>query len=78
MVFFTPFALNLLGFKINSVDNAAVVNVGPVQYIDQFTSYKRNQGFGELNGDLSPINIPIDYLMDPDVSDSPSVKNSIV
>lgn len=78
MVFFTPFALNLLGFKINSVDNAAVVNVGPVQYIDQFTSYKRNQGFGELNGDLSPINIPIDYLMDPDISDSATVKNSII
>jgi len=77
-VFFTPFALNLLGFKINSVDNAAVVNVGPVQYIDQFTSYKRNQGFGELNGDLSPINIPIDYLMDPDISDSATVKNSII
>ncbi len=78
MVFFTPFALNLLGFKINSIDNASVVNVGPVQYIDQFTSYKRNQGFGELNGDLSPINIPIDYLIDTDVSDSASVKNSII
>jgi len=78
MVFFTPFALNLLASKINSVDNNSIVNVGPVQFIDQFTSYKRNQGFGEQNGDLSPINIPIDYLIDPDVSDSPSVKNSIV
>ncbi|MBS4174736.1 spore germination protein [Bacillus sp. FJAT-49736] len=77
-MFFTPFALNLLGFKINSIDNASVVNVGPVQYIDQFTSYKRNQGFGELNGDLSPITIPIDYLLDPDISDSASIKNSIV
>lgn len=78
MVFFTPFALNLLGFKVNSVDNASVINVGPVQYIDQFTSYKRNQGFGEQNGDLSSVNIPIDYLMDPDVVDNPSAKNSII
>lgn len=78
MIFFTPTAINLLGFKINAVDNASVVNAGPVQYIDQFVSYKRNQGVGEINGDLSPANVPISLISDPDLADSPSVKNSAV
>lgn len=78
MIFFTPTAVNLLGFKINAIDNASVVNVGPVQYIDQFVSYKRNQGVGEINGDLSPANVPFSLISDPDLADSPSVKNSAV
>ncbi len=78
MLFFTPTVVNLLGFKVNSIDNSSVVNVGPVQSIDQFVSYKRNQGFGEQNGDLSPSNIPLTVAIDPDLTDSPSLKNSAV
>lgn len=78
MLFFTPMAINLLGFKINAVDNSSVVNAGSLQYIDQFVSYKRNQGVGEVNGDLSPINIPITSVIDPDVIDSTAAKNSLV
>ncbi|MEK5520733.1 MULTISPECIES: spore germination protein [Heyndrickxia] len=78
MFFFTPMVVNLLGFKINSVDNSSVINAGPVQSIDQFTAYKRNQAFGELNGDLSPTTLPITAIVDPDVSDSPAVKNSVI
>lgn len=78
MIFISPVAVNLLAFKINTVDNASVVNAGPVQYIDQFVSYKRNQAIGEQNGDLSPVNIPITSVIDPDVIDSNSVKNSTV
>ncbi|MDP4083657.1 MAG: spore germination protein [Bacillota bacterium] len=77
MVFFTPLVINLLGFKVNSVDNSSVINAGSLFYIDQFTSYKRNQAFGEQNGDLSPINIPIMSVIDPDIADSPTVKNSL-
>jgi hypothetical protein len=78
MVFFTPLAINLLGFKINSVDNSSVINAGSLLSVDQFTSYKRNQGLGEVNGDVSPSNIPISYVIDPDVVDSTTAKNSLI
>lgn len=78
MLFFTPTVVNVLAFKINAVDNGSVVNAGPVQRIDEFISYKRNQSLGEINGDLSPQNIPIATVIDPDVVDSASVKTSEV
>ena len=71
-------AITFLGFKVNTVDNCSFVNLGPYQLIDQFQSYKRNQGVGEQNGDLSPVYIPISWVVDPDVTDSNSVKNSII
>ncbi|MCQ6280394.1 hypothetical protein JN080_14160 [Bacillus sp. EB600] len=73
-----PMAINFLGVKVNAIDNSSILNLGPNQYIDQFTSYKRNQGVGEQNGDLSPINIPISWVVDPDLSDSYTAKNSLV
>ena len=78
MFFFTPTVINLLGFKVNAIDNSSVVNAGSLQYIDQFVSYKRNQAVGEQNGDLSPINLPISNVVDPDVLDSTSAKNSAI
>ena len=78
MVFISPTVINVLGFKINTMDNGAVANMGSLQLIDQFVSYKRNQAFGEQNGDLSPINIPTAAVFDQDVNDSNSVKNSVV
>lgn len=78
MVFFTPLAINMLGFKVNTLDNAAVLNVGSLLYVDQFVSYKRNQAVGEQNGDFSPINIPISSVIDPDIIDSVSAKNSVI
>ena len=78
MFFISPMVINVLGFKINTLDNGAVANMGSLQLIDQFVSYKRNQAFGEQNGDLSPINIPAAVVLDPDLSDSNSVKNSVV
>jgi hypothetical protein len=73
-----PMAFNFLGFKVNSLDNGAFLNLGPNQFIDQFVSYKRNQGVGEQNGDISPVNIPISWIGDTDVTDSNTAKNSIV
>jgi hypothetical protein len=67
-----------LGFKINSIDNGAVANMGSLQLIDQFVSYKRNQAFGEVIGDLSPVNLSSNIVIDPDVSDSNAIKNSVV
>lgn len=70
-------AINFLGFKVNTVDNGSFVNLGPYQFIDQLVSYKRNQGVGEQNGDVAPVNIPISWVVDPDVADSNTAKNSI-
>ncbi|WP_042463201.1 hypothetical protein [Neobacillus dielmonensis] len=78
MIFVTPMAINLLGFKINTMDNGAITNLGPMQMIDQFVSYKRNQAVGEQNGDLSPINVPVSLVIDPDGTDSNTIKNSVI
>lgn len=75
---FAPMVVNLLGLKVNVLDHASVVNMGPSQVIDQFVSYKRNQGIGEQNGDGSPILLPVTYILDPDVSDSATIKNSFI
>lgn len=75
---FAPAVINFLGVKVNTVDNSSIVNFGPNQLFDQFVSYKRNQGVGEQNGDISPINIPISWVIDPDLTDSNTAKNSII
>jgi hypothetical protein len=78
MLFISPMVINVLAFKINSIDNGAVANMGSLQLIDQFVSYKRNQAFGEVIGDLSPVNLSSNTVVDPDGSDSNSIKNSVV
>ncbi|MEH7335412.1 hypothetical protein V7161_22585 [Neobacillus drentensis] len=75
---FAPMVVNLLGFKVNVIDQGSNVVMGPNQQFDLFVSTKRNQGFGELNGDISPVNIPIQAVTDQDVIDSASIKNSVV
>lgn len=75
---FAPMELNVLGFKINTIDHASVVNIGPSQHRDVFISYKRNQGIGEQNGDISTMIISASLVLDADVIDSPSYKKSIV
>ncbi|RFB18755.1 hypothetical protein DZB84_00435 [Bacillus sp. HNG] len=75
---FSPVNLNVGGIKINSVDNGAVVNLGPSQHLDQFVSYKRNQGVGEKNGDLQQNLMSFSGVWDTDVLDSLSNKSSVI
>ncbi|RFU60590.1 hypothetical protein [Peribacillus glennii] len=75
---FAPMVVNILAYKINAVDNGAAVNMGPIQQLDFFVSYKRNQGVGEQNGDFSPYFLPFCLLVDADLSDSPAIKNSVI
>lgn len=75
---FAPATLNILGIKINAIDNGAVVNLGPSQHLDLFVSYKRNQGIGEQNGDLCPILLSTSWVLDNDLVDSSSVKSGIL
>ena len=56
MVFITPTVINVLGFKINTLDNGAVANMGSLQLIDQLVSYKRNQALGNKTG-IYPLSI---------------------
>lgn len=76
MIFVTPTAVNLLGFKVNLIDNASVMNFGPLQYIDQLVTYKRNIGFGEIIGDLSPPRATLSITIDPDLNDAQAIKVS--
>lgn len=75
---FAPVDIHILGYKVNAVDHSSVVNMGATQHIDVFVSYKRSQGVGEQNGDLSPMFMPLSWVIDCDLSDSPSMKNSLV
>ncbi|WP_374703029.1 hypothetical protein [Neobacillus cucumis] len=70
--------VNLGGIKVNVLDHGSVLNMGPNQMTDIFISYKRNQGYGEQNGDIAPMLIPISFLLDNDLMDSSTVKNSIL
>ncbi|MGE8205126.1 hypothetical protein ACQKP0_11220 [Heyndrickxia sp. NPDC080065] len=75
---FAPVVINLQTLKVNSIDHSAILNMGPSQHIDFYLAYKRNQGIGEQNGDQSPILSPISLVLDHDINDTPSVKNSII
>lgn len=75
---FAPMVVNILGFKVNTMDRANTLSFGPVQQADFFLSTKRNQGYGEENGDLSPVYMPLGLINDSDLLDSNSNKNSAV
>lgn len=75
---FAPTVINLLAFKVNIVERNSMINFSATQQADVFLSTKRNQGFGEENGDVTAVYIPISYVVDADVSDSNSIKNSVV
>jgi hypothetical protein len=75
---FAPVVINIAGFKINALDHAAVLNMGTSQHIDQFVNYKRSQGIGEQNGDVSPMFMPISWVTDCDAIDGLTAKNSLL
>ncbi|MGV3489215.1 MAG: hypothetical protein ACO1OC_11610 [Tuberibacillus sp.] len=77
-MYFGPVTINLYAFKVNAIDHSAVVNMGPSNHIDVFVSYKRSQGIGEQNGDFSPMVLTHSLVTDSDISDSPTVKNSVL
>ncbi|MBM7646982.1 hypothetical protein JOD45_003217 [Scopulibacillus daqui] len=75
---FAPMSVNVFAFKVNSMDRSATLSYGPVQQVDTFQANKRNQGFGEENGDLDVLNIPIMGVQDSDLIDNGSTKGSAV
>lgn len=75
---FAPVVLNIIGIKINAIDHGAVVNLGASQHFDLCVSYKRNQGFGEQNGDIAPTVQSQYAVWDMDLIDNPTVKSSFL
>ncbi|UOQ44042.1 hypothetical protein MUN89_19595 [Halobacillus salinarum] len=75
---FAPSVVNILGFKVNVLDRSSTIAFAGLQQTDFFLSTKRNMGFGEQNGDLACVNVPINFVADPDVLDSNSTKGSVV
>jgi len=75
---FAPMVVNLLGFKVNVAERNTIISLGPVGQVDLFQSNKRIQGYGEQNGDLSPVYLPVNGVSNPVVIDSNSVKSSTV
>lgn len=78
VVFFGPVLVNMLVFKVNTMDRGATMSLGPNQHIDTFMSNKQNQGFGEENGDLSIMNVPMSLVNDADLADTNSSKASLI
>ncbi|WP_051529992.1 hypothetical protein [Anoxybacteroides tepidamans] len=60
------------------MDRGSSVSFGPMQQIDLLLSNKQNQGFGEDNGDVSFLNIPVAVVNDSDFSDTNSGKTSVI
>jgi len=75
---FAPMVVNVFAFKVNSMDRLSMVNMGPNQQADLYLATKRNQGFGEDNGDFSVIPMPITTIGDQDLIDNGSTKGSVV
>jgi len=71
---FAPAVVNVLGFKVNTLDRNSILSFGPLQQADYFQSNKRNQAFGEQNGDGTIILFPLNLLSDQDIYDANSVK----
>ncbi|WP_418910942.1 hypothetical protein [Bacillus subtilis] len=72
-MFFSPSVVNVGGFKINTMDRGSSLTLGPYQQVDYFLSAKINQGFGEENGDFTPLVVPISNVLDADLAQRKTV-----
>lgn len=75
---FAPVTITIGGLKLNNMDNASSITMGPSQHLDILVSYKRNQGVGEQFGDVSPMLFLVSGVFDNDLIDSPSFKASLL
>ncbi|PKR87134.1 hypothetical protein [Heyndrickxia camelliae] len=69
--------INIFVLKINSFENCSAVNIGQNLLADWHNSDKKNQGFGQLMGDDSPILGTRSMVDDRDQIDSPSSFESV-
>jgi hypothetical protein len=76
-LFFIPTKVNIGGLKINSPDHASSVSIGSNMRVGMNVSGKKNQGFGQQMADFSVSAIPIQFTLDNDLIDAPSMKTNI-
>lgn len=76
-VIFFPVQINMLGFKVNTVDRNASISIGPSVRTDFNAFTKANAGTGAQNGDL-PVTFATGFLNDADVFDATGTKESII
>ncbi|VEF47684.1 YocN [Bacillus freudenreichii] len=75
---FGPVVINLLVFKVNTMDRNASVNLAASARFDVFLANKQNYGLGEENGDFSIMNVPLNLVNDQDVNDTNAQKTSVI
>lgn len=75
-MFFIPTKINIGDMKINSADHNSPVSIGSNFQVGITVSGRKNQGFGQQSADLSTSTIPIHFVLDEDIVDSPSYKNN--
>ncbi|MGQ9824332.1 MAG: spore germination protein [Desulfotomaculales bacterium] len=73
---FSPSFVNLLGFKIISMDRASVINFGPSLQNALNNFAKTNAGSGSSFGDFTFSPQGASAVFDPDAVDSPEAKAS--
>ncbi len=77
-ILFSPSFLNMLGFKVNSLDSSSVINLGPSFQFDLTTFTKANAGSGTQIGDFAFSPQGISAVSDPDVADAQQAKASVL
>ncbi|WP_144463304.1 hypothetical protein [Siminovitchia fortis] len=75
---FGPVVINLLAFKVNTLDRNAPINMAASARFDVFLSNKQNYGLGEENGDFAITNVPLNLVNDQDVNDTNAQKTSVI
>ncbi|WP_042373937.1 hypothetical protein [Neobacillus jeddahensis] len=75
-MYFIPTRVNLGSLKINSADHQDTVSIGPAILIGNHVNGKKNQGFGQQLADFSKIVVPIQFVLDNEIIDMPTMKRN--
>jgi hypothetical protein len=67
---FLPTHIHLPNMKINTVEKQSSVSFGQNYKTKRHITSKKQQGYGEQNGDRVIIHFPIQGVVDADVSDN--------
>jgi len=76
-VIFFPVQINMLGFKVNTLEHNASIHLGSNVQTDLNVFTKANSSTGAQNGDL-PVTFSLGALNDADVFDSTQGKESLI
>nr|MDH3077164.1 hypothetical protein [Bacillus velezensis] len=76
MMFF-PSVINFEYIKMNGISGGATFNTGSSVMVRNTATNKRNEGYGEQNGDCTVVVIPIMSIDDSDLIDGTANKVSL-